>query len=449
MQKINISELLANWARREKLKIEEVKKRRYLHFDAPIKSVGLRLVKEISNPDFVIRRFFYPFVQDTQTIRKYKTDKDKKYVGTKDRPICYASHKDAFIFSWYAHLLNHLYELKLDELGISENVIAYRSKLKKNNVHFAKDVFDFIRSKGDCAVLCFDVIKFFDSLDHRLLKNVWRSLLADHGMLINNNLPADHYSVYKASTEYSIATKKNLLNFFKIDNKNLKEISKFCDLKQFREIVRMVGLIHKNKTKKGVPQGIAVSSVLSNMYMLGFDKSMAEYAGQNNGLYRRYSDDIIMVCDKIKYPEVKKFVCEKIADLKLEIQSEKTEIRLFSVESDGALSCVDEENNVAELQYLGIQTNGRREILRGKTVAKYQRRITGSVKKEIILAKKSKNQIAKKRLNKKYIHTEKRSFIAYAKMSTKILKSDELKKQFSERQIIKVIDRKISKYSKK
>jgi hypothetical protein len=58
MQKINIKPLLADWARKEKEKIEAGKKRRYLHFDARINSVGKRLVEEISNPEYVVRRFF-------------------------------------------------------------------------------------------------------------------------------------------------------------------------------------------------------------------------------------------------------------------------------------------------------------------------------------------------------------------------------------------------------
>jgi len=448
MQQINIKALSSEWAKREKEKIEENGKRKYLHFDARIKSVGKRLVEEVTNPDYVVGRFFYPFVQDTQVIRKYKNNNGSKYVAPKDRPICYASHKDAFIFSWYGFLLNSIYEQRIKQLGIDSNVIAYRTDLHRNNIHFAKEVFDFVGAKGDCAVLCFDIEKFFDTLDHKILKSAWRDLLVGTS-LDNGGLPEDHYAVLKAATNFSFSVKKNLYKFFGIDKKTFRQFSAICSLDQFKSIVRKVGLIQQNPDKKGVPQGIAISCVLSNAYMLGFDIAVSGHVKSIGGLYRRYCDDIIIVCDKRDYAAVEKFVLDQIAKLKLVIQKEKTDVRLFSVSANREVSCEDEKGNKASLQYLGVVTDGVIATFRGKTIAKFYRRVTGAVQRELVIAKKNKhNKLARKRLNKKFIHSKQRSFTAYAKMGAEVLNSDELQKQFSPDSLSKIIGRKIRKYKK-
>ncbi|MDO8486408.1 MAG: reverse transcriptase domain-containing protein [Candidatus Staskawiczbacteria bacterium] len=449
MQKINIQTLLSDWAEKEKKKIEVDKKRRYLHFDARIKSIGHRLINEISNPDYVIGRFFYPFIKDVQITRRYKRNTEGvKFIESKRRPICYASHKDAFIFSWYAYILNYLYEIKIKGLGISNNAIAYRSFLRKNNVHFAKEVFNFIKIKKECVVLCFDIVNFFDSLDHKIVKSVWKNLLIDTDLIENNGLPKDHYAVFKASTKYSFAIKKNIFKFFKIDKKNIKSFSKICEQEDFQKIVRTVGLIQKNNEKKGVPQGIAVSSVLSNAYMIDFDLAVAQYVAGFDGLYRRYSDDIIVVCEKDNYRNTEVFIKEQIAKLKLEIQSEKTEIRLFSIDDQKKINCTDENGKQSKLQYLGIQTDGLEEKFRGKTVAKFYRRIAWRTKREFWLSRKSKNNIAQKRLNKRFAYSENRNFMSYARMAVSLLNSKKLKEQFSVKKIVQIIGRKVKKYKK-
>lgn len=452
MQNIDIKTLLVKWREKEKKKIETDGKRKYLHFDARIKSVSSRLVQEISNPDYVIRRFFYPFIQDIQIIRKFKKENDVKMVKPKPRPLCYASHKDAFIFSWYAFILNHLYEIKIKELSIDKNVIAYRGSLGKNNVHFAREVFDFIKRKKECAVLCFDIVSFFDSLDHKIIKNGWHNLLVGtsliEDMIEDSSLPKDHFAVYKASTNYSFSVKKNLFKFFGIDKNTRKKYSKICEQDDFQKKVRIVGLIQKNNLKKGVPQGIAVSSVLSNAYMSDFDLAISRYVADFNGLYRRYSDDIIVVCDIKNYKEVEEFIKQQILKIKLEIQSTKTEIRLFSVDGQGKINCTDENGIQSKLQYLGIQTNGLEEEFRGKTVAKFYRKLTWKTKREVNLARKSKNNIAQKRLNKEVIYTKERKFLDYARMAGNELDSEKLKKQFSDKKVIQIIGRKVKKYKK-
>lgn len=47
MNKINIGQLQSEWIKKEKRKIEDDKKRRYLHFDSKITTVSPKLLNEI------------------------------------------------------------------------------------------------------------------------------------------------------------------------------------------------------------------------------------------------------------------------------------------------------------------------------------------------------------------------------------------------------------------
>ncbi|QHT59337.1 hypothetical protein GXP70_04700 [Paenibacillus lycopersici] len=46
---------------------------------------------------------------------------------------------------------------------------------------------------------------------------------------------------------------------------------------------------------KGIPQGTAISEVLANVYAIEFDEVINTYVTGLGGIYRRYSDDIIVV----------------------------------------------------------------------------------------------------------------------------------------------------------
>src|SRR5690606_25481330 len=107
----------------------------------------------------------------------HKSLKNGKIVTNKKiRKILYATHIDAHIYSYYAQELQGIYEevLKKDS-NLSDAVTAYRRiqntpSSYKNNVHFAGDVFNEIKSRKNCAVLAFDIENFFPSLNHSILK---------------------------------------------------------------------------------------------------------------------------------------------------------------------------------------------------------------------------------------------------------------------------------------
>ncbi|EGQ9330439.1 hypothetical protein F6E22_23535, partial [Vibrio vulnificus] len=49
-----------------------------------------------------------------------------KYATWKLRPICYASHFDSLIYSYYSELLSHNYEKLLSAKNLDGNVLAFR-----------------------------------------------------------------------------------------------------------------------------------------------------------------------------------------------------------------------------------------------------------------------------------------------------------------------------------
>ena len=69
--------------------------------------------------------------------------------------------------------------------------------------------------------------------------------------------------------------------------------------------------IHVNRNlENGIPQGSPISGVLANIYMMEFDLAMKHLIEEeNNGLYMRYSDDIIIVL-----PNIEEGVFKKIYD---------------------------------------------------------------------------------------------------------------------------------------
>jgi hypothetical protein len=437
-------QLKEQWIQYEKGKIEKTRKRQYLHFDTRINTVNDISVSNVFNPDYIIRRFFYPLLLDASNQRKIKRNKDgKKIIFTKNRPICYAGHTDSLIFSWYSYILGNLYEDKIKELGIEKNSIAYRSINKNNNIHFAHEVFNFIKQKEDCVAVCFDIKGFFDNLDHKILKSAWIDLLNID--TVQKSLPEDHYAVFKAVTKYSYVNKDDVFKIFDIDESNYHRISKICNLKDFKSKVRASSLIVKNTDKQGIPQGLSISANLSNIYMIEFDKNVSTYINNISGIYRRYSDDIVIVCDRSKYKDAIKYIINQIEKTcKLTIQKEKTEIKFFSKNRRGDVHCKDENGNDSTMQYLGVISDGKVENLRASTISRYVRRITNAVKKESRLSKKNQRKFAKRKIYKKTIHN-KNGFRSYAKNAIQILQSKNLKKQMGTNNLVKIVRKRIKK----
>lgn len=158
----------------------------YPHFDTYVSPEDASELA--SDPSRVTSHSFFPLIKYVKAWQPFRTSATRGKL--KERPIRYAARRDAYIYAYYRQILSERYEAKLLELGIQHCPVAYRkipvsvgSSAGKCNIHFAKGAFDDVVRLGDCVAVALDISKFFESLDHNLLKDVWCSLLGSIGCL--------------------------------------------------------------------------------------------------------------------------------------------------------------------------------------------------------------------------------------------------------------------------
>lgn len=460
------------------------KKRNYLHFDN--KYSPSFLYSYIINPSNIIKHSFYPFISYNLHDRKIKKGyiriakakhcpikgyipttptfkpliyspniiqhshypfisykKAKKYVvkSSKVRLINYASHLDSAIYAYYTELLSPSYEESLIRNNLENTVLAYRKiertidgkTVSKCNIHFSKDVFSIVSQKKNCIVLCFDISKFFDNLDHQILKNNWCSLLNV------SHLPEDHYKVYKSLTKFASVDKELLYKELglSLNSRTLHKRHKtLCETKDFRSRVRGKGLISTNHTSRGIPQGSALSGFLSNVYMMQFDKNIKKYLENINSVYFRYSDDMIFIVDDINELQLVNFIKSEIGKLKLTINDNKTQRVVFG---DG-IANIDVNNvsynNPSKLQYLGLLYDGKQVFLRDTGISRYNHKLRKAVRMRSAHYRKLKennNQngttIYRKTLHSRFTYIGKRNYISYVFRVSEVHNSKNVKRQ--------------------
>lgn len=377
--------------------------RGYPHFDH---RVQCQVASDyVSNSTAVARHAFFPFLSYPLITPRYKRDKGK--VEDKVRPIRYAAHLDSHIFAYYSYLLSEQYEARVEGTHLSENVIAYRS-LGKSNIEFADEAFLKIQELGPCVVLCFDIVSFFDDLDHALIKKQWCDVMGC------DSLPPDHFAVFKAVTRYAWVDRSEAYRRLGITKKAAARMKgALCTAEVFRSEIRKAGLINKHTEAKGVPQGSPISAVLSNLFMMRFDKTISELAGELDGVYRRYCDDILFACPIDSEAYASTVIDQEIQKLGLRINHDKTEKTYFERDAEGRLVALK------PMQYLGFKFDGRRKYLRSKTMSRFWRRAKSGVRSAAKAAKAAGKKggdgsIFKQGLYEKFTHFGKNNFIKYA-----------------------------------
>lgn len=390
------------------------KDRGYPHFSnkTPI-SVRNKVKYYVSNPKKVAKHSFLPLIFKEIKQRRYKESdfngelrrshkklKDGKIVSnTKIREILYATHIDAHVYSYYTQkIITPKYEsyLSKNEL-LSNSITAYRrietvDRVKfKNNVHFAKDVFCEIKKRENCVALVLDIENFFPSLNHKKLKLAWAKILG------NKTLPKDHYNIFKATTKFSYVKLNDLRtknNHF--DEKQLainKKNGKHTFFDNIQELLDSDIIIHKNQKKDtcnklmGIPQGLPISALLANIYMLSFDEAIInELTIKHNVFYKRYSDDIVVLCKENQIEFVKKFIIDEVAKIDLIISEEKTEMTLFKTQNNRLQSFkINKDKSLqinVPLNYLGFEFYGYQTLIKSKNLAQFYREMKQTIKRK-------------------------------------------------------------------
>jgi RNA-directed DNA polymerase len=402
------------------------RRRGYLHFDRPIGYDSAQNI--VSSKTHIEKRSFFPFLTFKIISTKVKWDANlhKLVTNPKERKVAYASHIDSHIYSYYASILSKQYETEILKSGLSENILAFRA-LDKSNINFAADAFDAISKIGECHALGLDIKGFFDTLNHGILKNAWATVLG------TDLLPKDHYAVFKAVTKYSQVELDDVLDLLSISKHNPKSLTRrLCSPEEFRNKVRASGLIQPHKDIRGIPQGSPISALLSNIYMLEFDKKLAAYVKSLGGKYFRYCDDMLFVVPISEKHPCLDFATETIKELKLEIQNTKTERRDFTY-VNGYLT------TEKPLQYLGFLFDGERIHLRSASLARYAERVRKGIKlAKATMKKRNQSRVARgnhplplfmNRLIKRYTFFGRRNFVSYGYRAARIMNSSSIRKQ--------------------
>jgi RNA-directed DNA polymerase len=404
--------------------------KKYPHLDLPLSFENTK--KYVTDASKIAKHNFYPFMSYEKKERRYR-GKFKK-ASNKIRPIKYASHLDGNIYSYYALMLKGYYEQRISLLGLNEVAIGYRSG-KGSNIHLAEQVFCEIKSRKNCVAIAVDINNFYGHIDHLNLKREWCLVLGV------DKLPADHFVIFKSltkstsvdRTKLSIRLNHSLKKLPLRLVKNAKEFRMIRDEDKRKPTDERI--FEKNINSYGIPQGSPLSSLLSNIYMIPFDKKMNELAKEIGGFYRRYSDDILFICDE----NLKVSILEKIdAELRergnaLIRNQSKDHISTFNIDKNTSKQICDKE-----FQYLGFSFNGKATRIRSQTLSKYFRRLKLSVRKAKksagIAEKKYGNKtVFRKGLNKRFTHLGTQGFIPdYVRNVKKTMGKKHINKQIKD-----------------
>lgn len=342
------------------------------------------------NPENICKRKFLPFLLwkkpkfKISWIQKMNSsDKWKKKITKKEyRPIMWASHFDSIIYRYLGYIWWIKYENYIEKNKLHANVIAYRSiydeelKIWKNNINYAVSSFKFIQKEKDVVAAVFDVSKFFENLDHWILKE---NLLK---VLNQKKLEDFEYIIYKRLTKYSYLDVEDI-------RKNIKTKKRVvCSAEEMKSLLKdwKIKIFH-NKSNKWIPQGSPLSGLLANIYMIDFDKEIKELCEKGGFYYSRYSDDIIIIGKESQLIKIRNILLDKISKLtNLEIKNNKTKYVFFkngkcikSITYKNEKQVINIKN--PKLEYLGCEFNWTNVGIKSGSLSRFYQKLSKKIKK--------------------------------------------------------------------
>lgn len=440
------------------------------YFDFRRDKHNIQVIVSDSTFKKVKQHSFLPFLKVLHKTPRYKYQigEDNYDLETKIRPISFASHFDTYIYAFYAFALTIKYQEYIRNKGFSEVVLAYRTDLQgKCNIQFAKETFDIVKEKfrneNECSVIALDIKGYFDHIDHLKLKDAWCKVIEEV------DLPPDQYKVFRSLTKYSYVNYTSFLKHFNINLRKFEreQIKKhngkarvpkgyqslldlipnsicgpsFNDKMQLlrdKKLIAVNNVFDKTAKKRilkscGIPQGSSMSALLSNVYLAEFDKEVFEKGQVEGFVYRRYCDDLLIVCKPDQVNVLKDFLMQKIrTEYKLIIQDKKTDVLDFKLSPQGKFRSYkrnynqeeqifqplpNENGNFRNLQYLGFEFNGQNVYIRPGSLSRYFRKMKARIVKTISMSyseNAKSTKINRQQLLSRYSHFGKRNFLTYA-----------------------------------
>lgn len=387
--------------------------KRRLHFDGPLSRH--RAAEIVLDPSKVASRSFWPFLKLTLWTPPSQRAGQTSW---KPREVAYASHLDHYIYRKYAIDLSEKYERALAEAGCENAVLAYRSLDGKCNIHFARDVFEMVRSRAPVSAVAIDVKSFFDTISHRELLACWREVCG------TKELPEDHYRVFRSISKWAWVDRDEIFRIFRVGRRRRRcGYGPVCSADEFRAVVRGGGMIRFNDKPFGIPQGSSISAVASNVAMLRIDRQCAGSARSAGAVYRRYSDDILLIGESKAVADLESELVEMLSSVGLQVNQSKTERARF--EKIGDAVCCD-----THLGYLGFDFDGEKVRLRKKTVGRFRQRRADAVRRLTAAALANPGTpVRRRRIYERFSPLGKHNFYSYARKAAKAMADDGIERQ--------------------
>lgn len=355
----------------EKDLFHEKVSKEYCQFDFPLsKKESDKFLKKLQNHNEVLNFRFLPVLQFDIIFKKNPNGGERKI---KKRPISLVGHHDSGVYSFFSEKLNSSYNKYVDNFNINKLSVAYRNVGHISNLTVANEVFRLIDTH-DSWVFKGDFKGFFDNLNHKILfKNLYEVLKHE-----DEQFDFKMWNkILKSVTEYSYIKREKFLNSYRNDGMKLQKrngvISYFKTRKEFGTFIKKhSSLLQKNK-KVGIPQGTPISGILANIYMVEFDKNIENLLNVHKGMYRRYSDDFIIVIPKEKMDRdnfltlTSKIINMSAETVNLEIEDHKTD------KLDITGNIVKKMNGKeTSLDYLGFSLYHNTVSIRPKSIYKFR-----------------------------------------------------------------------------
>jgi hypothetical protein len=323
---------------------------------------------------------------------------------------------DSHVFAKYSHDLLAQYTAGSTDQVLQASTAYRKTSPPKSNIDHALEAFTFLREHPGHTAIALDISGFFDNLDHRILKRAWAGLIG------HPSLPPDHYAVFKAATRFSAISRERLREILGRDvpRRISREASVICSAAEFREVVAPEVRLAHQPNIRGIPQGLPISGMLANVYMIDFDQRVSDAITRMGGIFRRYSDDILAIVPHSDASGAEDFIEARLREIRLSSNPSKTNRARYLGGGRLVDAAVDQPECTTSLQYLGLEWDGSQVRLRNTTMSRFTKRLRNGVRRAARAARKSGEvSIRRRQLFARYSHLGRPSRIFKADASSR------------------------------
>lgn len=328
-------------------------------------------------------------------------------VGIKKRPIKSCSHRDRLLYACWNHYLSVHHKEWAERNKLLKVVAAYISDTGNSNVDWAKFAFTYFQGKNTYSAVALDVKSFFDQLPWSLLKENLITLVGKKGVLSEVD-----FQLFKKVTDYTYVEREDLA---KVELKTAAGMLMTRHSSNWQTL-RRAQLLKRNKTKKGIPQGLACSGVLANITMMKFDLKFKNIAEEAESIYLRYADDIFIGAPNLATRlRLQSLIEEELNAMKLPINGDKTD----------PFDYVTGSRSHPVISYLGITYQGNEISVRQNGVNKFYERTRRFIFSYVLTCKKRGRTPSRSKIHAIFGHTGRRNYYSYLRRASRVFEGDE------------------------